>query len=162
VYLCLPTQTHSCRHVSPSELLSGFRLKLVLRNYTNKNVWEELIAYFPFTVIVVSDTTYRKKTLVCMRNEVNKAIQVWRLQCRYYGWEWFMEYTVEIISDGILTKFHDDRFLNSSNIKDVTSRIWEAVMLVLLIRGILITSLSWLHVARTKFHEDWYTRSSKY
>jgi hypothetical protein len=34
----------------------------------NKNFGEELIAYFPFTVILVSDTTSRKKYLVCMRN----------------------------------------------------------------------------------------------
>jgi hypothetical protein len=34
----------------------------------NKKFWEELVAYFPFTVILISDTS-RKKTLVCMRNE---------------------------------------------------------------------------------------------
>jgi hypothetical protein len=32
---------------------------------TNKKFLEELIAYFPFPVILVSDTS-RKKTLVCM------------------------------------------------------------------------------------------------
>jgi hypothetical protein len=30
----------------------------------NKKFWEEQIAYSPFTVILVSDTTSRKKTLV--------------------------------------------------------------------------------------------------
>jgi hypothetical protein len=39
--------------------------------YNNKKYWEELIAYFPFTVIGVSDTS-RKKTLAYMRNEVKK------------------------------------------------------------------------------------------
>jgi hypothetical protein len=30
---------------------------------------------FPFTIIWVSDTKYRKKTLICMHNEVNKTIK---------------------------------------------------------------------------------------
>jgi hypothetical protein len=38
----------------------------------NKKFWKELISCFPFTVILLSDTG-RKKTLVCMHNEVNKA-----------------------------------------------------------------------------------------
>jgi hypothetical protein len=50
----------------------------------NKKVGEELSAYFPFTVISVFDTTSRKKTLVCVCNEVNKTIQLQRLQCWYY------------------------------------------------------------------------------
>jgi hypothetical protein len=37
-----------------------------------KTFCEELMAYFPFPVILVSDTTNMKKTLVCMRNEVKK------------------------------------------------------------------------------------------
>jgi hypothetical protein len=61
---------------------------IFLRGYTkydpgdNRKFWEELIAYFPFTVILVSDTS-RKKTLVCMRNEFNKTKKFWRLQCCY-------------------------------------------------------------------------------
>jgi hypothetical protein len=35
---------------------------------------EELIAYFPFTVICVFDATSRKKTYICMHNEVNKTL----------------------------------------------------------------------------------------
>jgi hypothetical protein len=55
----------------------------------NQKFMEELIAYFPFTVIWVSHAS-RKETLVCMCNEVNKTIQFWRLQCWYYWWVWFM------------------------------------------------------------------------
>jgi hypothetical protein len=33
-----------------------------------RKFWEELIAYFPFTVILLSDMTSRKKTLIHMRN----------------------------------------------------------------------------------------------
>jgi hypothetical protein len=63
-----------------------------------KKFLEELIASFPFTVNWVSDMTSRKKTLICMRNEVNKTIQFGRLQCWYYWWEWFMKYTVQMAS----------------------------------------------------------------
>jgi hypothetical protein len=34
------------------------------------------------------------------------------------------------------TKFHDDRFRNSGNIKVITTAVWEAAMLVLLVTGI--------------------------
>jgi hypothetical protein len=44
----------------------------------NENFWEEQIAYFPFTVILLSDTASREKTLV--RNA----------------------YTVDIASDGMI------------------------------------------------------------
>jgi hypothetical protein len=47
--------------------------------YNNK-FWEELYAYLPFIIIWVSDMTRRKKTLVCMCNEVNKTRQFGRLQ----------------------------------------------------------------------------------
>jgi hypothetical protein len=50
----------------------------------NKKSWEETIAYGPFTVTLASDTTFRKKTLVCMRSDVNKTTQFVRLQCWYY------------------------------------------------------------------------------
>jgi hypothetical protein len=49
------------------------------RKYYNKKFWEELIAYFPFTVILISVTTSRKKTSACTRKEVNETIQFWRL-----------------------------------------------------------------------------------
>jgi hypothetical protein len=44
-----------------------------------------------------------------MRNEVNKTIQFGRLQFWYYWWEWFMEYTVDMASVGMIyvhNKFH--------------------------------------------------------
>jgi hypothetical protein len=50
----------------------------------HKKFWEELIAYFPFTVILVSDTIRRKKASVRMRNEVNKKVQFGKLQCSFY------------------------------------------------------------------------------
>jgi hypothetical protein len=37
----------------------------------NKKFWEELIAYYPFTEILVLDTR-RKKASLYLRNEVNK------------------------------------------------------------------------------------------
>jgi hypothetical protein len=67
-----------------------------------KKFWEKLIAYFPFTVIWASHMISRKKTLVCMRNEVHKRIQFKRLQCWYYWWEWFMKYIVEMASDDMI------------------------------------------------------------
>jgi hypothetical protein len=50
----------------------------------NKKFWEEVIAYFLFTMTLISDATSRKKTLVCVHNEINKRIQVGRLQCWHY------------------------------------------------------------------------------
>jgi hypothetical protein len=36
----------------------------------------------------------------------------------------FMVYAIEVTSDGMThTKFHDDRFRNLSNIKDITSTV---------------------------------------
>jgi hypothetical protein len=64
----------------------------------NKKFWEELIVYFPFTIIWVSGMTSKKKTLVSMRNKVNKTIQIVWLHCWCYWWKWFMKYTVEITS----------------------------------------------------------------
>jgi hypothetical protein len=46
--------------------------------------------------------TSREKTVVCMRNEINKTIQFGRLQYQYYWWEWFMKYTVEMTSCGMM------------------------------------------------------------
>jgi hypothetical protein len=53
----------------------NLKLKLdnIIRKY-NKKFSYELIACFPFNVIWVFDTTSRKKTLIRMRNKVNKAI----------------------------------------------------------------------------------------
>jgi hypothetical protein len=53
----------------------------------NNKLSEELIAYFPITVICAPDTNFRKKTSVCRHNEVNKAVQIGSLQCWYYWWE---------------------------------------------------------------------------
>jgi hypothetical protein len=48
-----------------------------------------------------------------------------------------MVYAVEMTSGGMThTKFHDDRFNNSSNTKGITSTTWEAVVLVPLMEGI--------------------------
>jgi hypothetical protein len=64
------------------------------RNY-NK-FWEELNVHFPFTVILVSDTTNSNKILVYLHIEVDKALQFWRLQRLYYWWERYIKYTVEM------------------------------------------------------------------
>jgi hypothetical protein len=68
----------------------------------NKKFWEELIVYFSFTVTLVSDGASRNKTLVCIHNEVNTTIQFGRLECWYYWLEWFMRYTVGMVSDGMI------------------------------------------------------------
>jgi hypothetical protein len=62
---------------------------------------EELITYFPFTVIWVSHAS-RKEALVCMHNEVNKTIQFWRPQCWYYWLEWFMKHAIEMASGDMI------------------------------------------------------------
>jgi hypothetical protein len=73
-----------------------------------------------------------------MRNEVNKTIQIGRLQCWYYWWKAIYEVHCW---DGLRwhyvhTESHDDQFRHSSNIEGITSTVWEAVVLVLLVRGI--------------------------
>jgi hypothetical protein len=68
----------------------------------NKKFWEELITYFPFAIIWVFGMRSRKKTLVCMWNEVNKTIQFERLQCWCYWWKGFMKYAIKMASCGIL------------------------------------------------------------
>jgi hypothetical protein len=45
-----------------------------------------------------------------------------------------MKDTIEMASDGH-TKFHEDWLGHSSNIKSITSTVWEAIVLVLLLRG---------------------------
>jgi hypothetical protein len=46
-------------------------------------------------------------------------------------------YAIEMTSNGMYnTKFHDDWFRNSSNIKHATSTTWEAIVSVLLMRRI--------------------------
>jgi hypothetical protein len=99
-------------------------VSFVFRN--NKNFWEELIAYFPFTTIWVSDTISRKKTSVCVGKEVNKA----RLQWWFYWCELIMKYTIEMASDGMIYK------LGLMTIGSGIRVILMAIMLVLLMRGI--------------------------
>jgi hypothetical protein len=83
--------------------------------------WEELITYFPFTVIIVFDTS-RKKTLVYMHNEVNTTIQygmaavlvllmgvIYEIHC-WDGLRWHDKHT----------KFHEDWYWHSGNIKVIT------------------------------------------
>jgi hypothetical protein len=84
------------------EWLYGTRRNNNNNNNNNKKFWREQIANFLFIVIWVSDTIRRKKTLVCMRNEVNKTIQFERLQCWYYWSEWLMKYAVGMASGGVI------------------------------------------------------------
>jgi hypothetical protein len=68
-------------HRPCGKILGGI-IKNIKRNisYINNKLWEELIAYFSFTAILVSDRS-TKKTLVYMRNEANKTTKFGRLQC---------------------------------------------------------------------------------
>jgi hypothetical protein len=63
----------------------------------------------------------------------------------------------------IQTKFHDNWFRHSSDIKGITSAIWEAAVLALLIRGINYIrhwdGLRW-HDIRTKIHDDLFRHSN--
>jgi hypothetical protein len=101
----------------------------------NKKFWEELIAYFSFTVILVSDTANRKKTLLYMRNEVSKTIPFVRLNCWYYWWSWCRRYTVEMALDGMIYIPSFIKICSSiQNIKVIVSTVWEVEVLVLLMR----------------------------
>jgi hypothetical protein len=57
----------------------------------------------------------------------------------------------------LYTKFHDDRFRHSSNIKGITLTFWEPIVLVLPMRGIYDVR-RWNGLRRhdicTKFHDD--------
>jgi hypothetical protein len=133
--------------------------------WRNKKIWEELFAYFSFTVIWISDTIIKKKTSVCMHNEANKTIQFGRLQCWYYWWKWYIKYAVEMASDG---KIYAPSFMTIGSGICVILRVlpqqaerlqcwyywWEGFM----IYANEMTSVAWyIHV---KFHEYWYRRSS--
>jgi hypothetical protein len=55
-----------------------------------------------------------------------------RLQCWYYWWEEFVKYAVQMASVACMhPKFNDDRFSHSSNVKVITSKMWECIVLVL-------------------------------
>jgi hypothetical protein len=83
--------------------------------------WEELITYSPFTAIQVFDTS-RKEVLVCTSNEVDKTIQLERLQCWYDRLEGLKWHDVPVH-----TKLHDDQFRHASNIKAIAT-IQEAAV----------------------------------
>jgi uncharacterized membrane protein YvlD (DUF360 family) len=131
----------------------------------NKKFWEERIAYFPFTVIWVSDTTRtsRKKTLVCMSNKVKYTILETAMSVLLMGAIYELHKWDGLRWHNIHTKFHNDRFKHSSNIKGIASIIWEAIVLALLMSGIYDVR-RWngfmSHDILTKFHKDWYRRSS--
>jgi hypothetical protein len=57
-------------------MLTKKKKKKKKRKKERKKFWEELIAYFLFTEILVSDETNRNETLVCIQNEVSKAILI--------------------------------------------------------------------------------------
>jgi hypothetical protein len=43
----------------------------------NMEFWQEIMTYFPFTAILLSDMTRTQKSLLCMRNDVSKTMQFW-------------------------------------------------------------------------------------
>jgi hypothetical protein len=102
----------------------------------NKKFWVELITYFPFTTISVSDTS-GGKTNFSMHNKVNKTWEATVLVLP-------MAVIYEVHhADGLKwhkthTKFQNDQFRHSSNINVITSTNWKAAVLLL-----LITSNSW-------------------
>jgi hypothetical protein len=131
--------------------------------FGNKKFLEELIAYFPITLIWVSDTiSGRKKTTICMWNEVNKTIQFGRLQCWYNWWVGFLKYTVEMSSVGVM--YAPSLMTIGLEIRVILRILPQQyerlyVVLVLLRWGIYKIQRSdgtkWHHM-RTKFHKKWF------
>jgi hypothetical protein len=74
-FLCTNLQmfVSYCQYMNNTQNVCNLKL--------NKKFWEELIAHSLFAVILESDTTSRKKTVVCVRNKVNKTTQFWWLHC---------------------------------------------------------------------------------
>jgi O-methyltransferase involved in polyketide biosynthesis len=72
---------------------------MYLQDEEYKKFWEELFTHIPFSVILVFDTASRKKSLICMRNEVSKTIQFGRLHGMM---ELFMKCAVKMASDGMI------------------------------------------------------------
>jgi hypothetical protein len=74
----------------------------------------------------------------------------------FYHWNWLKWHDK-------CSKFHDDQFRHLSNVTVITATIWEAVMLVLLIKGTYGVchwdGFIW-HDIHTEVHEDWYMYSS--
>jgi hypothetical protein len=72
-------------------------------------------------------------------------------------------YAVEMTLDGMTNTKFGDQFRNSSNIKDITSTVWEAIVLALLLRRISYVSrwdgLKW-HDIYTKSHDNQFRHSS--
>jgi hypothetical protein len=97
----------------------------------NKKFWEELIVYILSTVIWISDPTSRKKTLVCMHNEINTTSEATVLVLLKGGTYEVRGWDVLSWHD-IHTKSHDDWLRFSSNIEGITWTVWEAIVLVLL------------------------------
>jgi hypothetical protein len=62
--------TFSGLHDLLSQMIEVFITNIVRNSNptSNKKFLEELIVYFPFTVILVSDMATREKTLVCARS----------------------------------------------------------------------------------------------
>jgi hypothetical protein len=143
-------------------IVCGISIRIIVLTESNnyKKFWEELMAYFHFTIIWVSDTTSRKKTVVCMRNEVSKTIRFGSLQCWYYWWEFFMKCTIEMASEGMIYVPH---FMK---IGTCVQAIWRFCFRNLRSCNVDISggrdlwiygvedSVALMHV-RTKFHKDW-------
>jgi hypothetical protein len=85
-----------------------FRLSILSFLKKNCKFWEELMAYFPFTVILISDTTNRMKTqYVC----IMKAIKQYNYGGFSVGITDFVIYEVYLWDDltwhDMHTKFHE-------------------------------------------------------
>jgi hypothetical protein len=113
----------------------------------------ELIAHSPFIEILVSDVVSRKIHSLRARNEDNKTIQFWMIQCWYYWCDCFDDLTWH----DILIKVHLEWSGVWRNIKVITSTVWEIVILALIREGFFNLNhwdcTSWNRV-HTKSHED--------
>jgi hypothetical protein len=140
-------------------------LPLTTIGFRDKKFWEELIVYFRFIATWMSDTISRNKSLVCVRNEANKTIQFGRLHCWYFWWEWFIKYTIEMASGGML--YIPSLMTIVSGIPVIlrvlrqqfeSLQCWHYWRKGFMMYAIEMASVAWY--IRTKFHEDWHRRSN--
>jgi hypothetical protein len=106
---------------SKSNMRSAVNIYLII----NRKFWEELTAYFPCIIISVFDATGRKGILVCGMDST-KQYNLRGCNSGITDGSDLGKYAVDGLRwNDIYTKFHEDWFGHLSNIKAVTSTIWE-------------------------------------
>jgi hypothetical protein len=131
----------TCYHSLQNLLSPGLYLTICRFKYVNKKFWEELIAYFPFIITLIFYMTSRRKIQYVY---VMKSIEQCNLRgCNVGVNDGWVLWCTQLRWHNTHTKFHKDWLWHSGNIMVITSIIWEVVVLVLLITGILSLLLIW-------------------